>query len=43
MARGTYDDTHRKLLESAMRMFIELWNTGGKPKYWTVLLFTSDI
>ena len=23
MARGTYDDTHRKLLESAMRMFME--------------------
>ena len=22
---------------------IELWNTGGKPKYWTVLFFTSDI
>ena len=21
---------------------IELWNTGGKPKYWTVLFFTSD-
>lgn len=21
---------------------IELWNTGGKPKYWTVLYFTSD-
>ncbi len=20
---------------------IELWNTGGKPKYWTVLFFTS--
>ena len=23
MARGTYDDTHRKILESAMRMFME--------------------
>ena len=23
MARGTYDETHRKLLESAMRMFME--------------------
>lgn len=21
---------------------IELWNTGGKPKYWTVLFFTND-
>lgn len=21
---------------------IELWNTGGKPKYWTVLFFTSE-
>lgn len=21
---------------------IELWNTGGKSKYWTVLFFTSD-
>lgn len=21
---------------------IELWNTGGKPKYWTALSFTSD-
>ena len=21
---------------------IELWNTGGKPKYWTVLFFTSS-
>ena len=21
---------------------IELWNTGGKPKYWTVLFFPSD-
>lgn len=21
---------------------VELWNTGGKPKYWTVLFFTSD-
>ena len=21
---------------------IELWNTGGRPKYWTVLYFTSD-
>ena len=21
---------------------IEMWNTGGKPKYWTVLFFTSD-
>ncbi len=21
---------------------IELWNTGGKPKYWTILFFTSD-
>lgn len=21
---------------------IELWNAGGKPKYWTVLFFTSD-
>lgn len=21
---------------------LELWNTGGKPKYWTVLHFTSD-
>lgn len=20
---------------------VELWNTGGKPKYWTVLFFTS--
>lgn len=22
---------------------IELWNTGGRPKYWTALFFTSDI
>ena len=22
---------------------IELWNTGGRPKYWTVLFFTSTI
>lgn len=21
---------------------IELWNTGGKPKYWTALFFTCD-
>lgn len=21
---------------------IELWNTGGKPRYWTVLFFTCD-
>ena len=21
---------------------IELWNTGGKPRYWTALFFTSD-
>lgn len=21
---------------------IELWNAGGRPKYWTVLFFTSD-
>ena len=21
---------------------IELWNTGGKPKYWTILYFSSD-
>lgn len=21
---------------------IEMWNTGGKPKYWTVLFFTSS-
>lgn len=21
---------------------VELWNTGGKPRYWTVLFFTSD-
>ena len=21
---------------------IELWNTGRRPKYWTVLYFTSD-
>ncbi len=21
---------------------MELWNTGGKPKYWTALYFTSD-
>lgn len=21
---------------------MELWNTGGKPKYWTVLFFSSD-
>lgn len=21
---------------------IELWNTGGKPRYWTVLFFTSN-
>ena len=21
---------------------VELWNTGGKPKYWTVLFFTCD-
>ncbi|MDE6208421.1 MAG: hypothetical protein K2M73_01965 [Lachnospiraceae bacterium] len=20
---------------------VELWNTGGKPKYWTVIFFTS--
>lgn len=22
---------------------VELWNTGGKPKYWTALFFTSEI
>jgi len=22
---------------------IELWNTGGMPKYWTVIFFTSDV
>ena len=22
---------------------IELWNTGGTPKYWTMLFFTSNI
>lgn len=22
---------------------VELWNTGGKPKYWTVMFFTSDV
>lgn len=22
---------------------IELWNTGGVPKYWTVFFFTSDV
>lgn len=22
---------------------IELWNTGGKPRYWTALFFTSDV
>lgn len=22
---------------------VELWNTGGVPKYWTVIFFTSDI
>ena len=22
---------------------IELWNAGGKPKYWTVLFFTCDV
>lgn len=21
---------------------VELWNTGGRPKYWTALFFTSD-
>lgn len=21
---------------------VELWNTGGKPKYWTVLFFTAS-
>lgn len=21
---------------------VELWNTGGRPRYWTVLFFTSD-
>lgn len=21
---------------------VELWNTGGKPRYWTALFFTSD-
>lgn len=22
---------------------VELWNTGGTPKYWTVIFFTTDI
>ncbi len=22
---------------------VELWNTGGVPKYWTVIFFTSDV
>lgn len=22
---------------------VELWNTGGSPKYWTVIFFTSDV
>lgn len=22
---------------------IELWNTGGNPKYWTVIFFTADV
>ena len=22
---------------------VELWNTGGAPKYWTVIFFTSNI
>lgn len=22
---------------------VELWNTGGVPKYWTVIFFTSNV
>lgn len=33
------DDT---IIDSLNVHKIELWNTGGKPKYWTVLFFTSD-
>ena len=30
------------ILDSLNINKIELWNTGGKPKYWTVLFFTSS-
>lgn len=33
------DDT---IIDSLNVHKIELWNAGGKPKYWTVLFFTSD-
>lgn len=33
------DDT---IIDSINVHKIELWNAGGKPKYWTVLFFTSD-
>lgn len=33
------DDT---IIDSINVHKMELWNAGGKPKYWTVLFFTSD-
>lgn len=36
---GITDDTIIDLLHIHK---IELWDTGGKPKYWTVLFFTCD-
>ena len=30
------------ILDYLMVNKVELWNTGGKPKYWTVLFFTSS-
>lgn len=32
-----------KLLDYVRVHKIELWNTGGVPKYWTVIFFTSDV
>ncbi len=32
-----------KLLDYIHVHKIELWNTGGVPKYWTVIFFTSDV
>lgn len=32
-----------KLLDYVRVHKIELWNTGGVPKYWTVISFTSDV
>lgn len=36
---SVFDDTVIDLLNVHR---VELWNTGGKPRYWTVLFFSSD-